>query len=160
MRFVSNVRVLLLRRSSVKPGLGHLVHWQTVQTQIKRRGTRPLIRICTVCLNYSKLRVKWNNLKSPSRTVFPANIQRQWVHQCYQCFHYENTPIQICRTFHLQKVNFSDEKFWYCHISAQNIGCGYSLEPPRRGGSNEYPQSMFLAKIRKNNVYPCKPQFY
>ena len=32
------------------------------------------------------------------------------------------------------------------HISAQNIDCGYSVEPPRRGGSNEYPQSMFLAK--------------
>ena len=46
------------------------------------------------------------------------------------------------------------------HISAQNIDCGYSLEPPRRGGSNEYPQSMFWAEIRKNNVYPCKPQFY
>ena len=29
------------------------------------------------------------------------------------------------------------------HISAQNIDCGYSLEPPRRGGSNEYTQSMF-----------------
>ena len=29
------------------------------------------------------------------------------------------------------------------HISAQNIDCGYSLESPRRGGSNEYPQSMF-----------------
>ena len=28
-------------------------------------------------------------------------------------------------------------------ISAQNIDCGYSLEPPRRGGSNEYTQSMF-----------------
>ena len=28
-------------------------------------------------------------------------------------------------------------------ISAQNIDCGYSLEPPRRGGSNDYPQSMF-----------------
>ena len=28
-------------------------------------------------------------------------------------------------------------------ISAQNIDCGYSLEPPQRGGSNEYPQSMF-----------------
>ena len=25
----------------------------------------------------------------------------------------------------------------------QNIDCGNSLEPPRRGGSNEYPQSMF-----------------
>ena len=30
------------------------------------------------------------------------------------------------------------------HISAQNIDCGYSLEPPSRGGSNEYPQSMFF----------------
>ena len=29
------------------------------------------------------------------------------------------------------------------HISAQNIDCGYSLEPPWRGDSNEYPQSMF-----------------
>ena len=25
----------------------------------------------------------------------------------------------------------------------QNIYCGYSLEPPRRGGSNVYPPSMF-----------------
>ena len=46
------------------------------------------------------------------------------------------------------------------HISAQNIDCGYSLEPPHRGGSNEYPQSMFLSRNNKNNVYPCKPQFY
>ena len=46
------------------------------------------------------------------------------------------------------------------HISAQNINCGYSLEPPHRGGSNEYPQSMFLSRNNKNNVYPCKPQFY
>ena len=33
------------------------------------------------------------------------------------------------------------------HISAQNIDCGYLLEPPRRGGSNECPQSMFWAEI-------------
>ena len=30
------------------------------------------------------------------------------------------------------------------HISAQSIDCGYSLESPRRGGSNEYPQSIFF----------------
>ena len=35
-------------------------------------------------------------------------------------------------------------------IFAQNIDCGYSLEPPRRGGSNEYPQSMFLSRSMKN----------
>ena len=46
------------------------------------------------------------------------------------------------------------------HISAKNIDCGYSLEPPRWGGSNEYPQSMFLSRNKKNNKYPCQPQFY
>ena len=45
-------------------------------------------------------------------------------------------------------------------ISAQNIDCGYSLELPHQGGSNEYPQSMFMCINKKNNVYPCKPQFY
>ena len=48
----------------------------------------------------------------------------------------------------------------FFHISAQNIDCGYSLEPPWWGSSNEYPQSMFLSRNKKNNVYPCKPQFY
>ena len=43
---------------------------------------------------------------------------------------------------------------------AQNVDCEYSLEPPRRSGSNEYPQSMFLSRNNKNNVKPCKPQFY
>ena len=28
----------------------------------------------------------------------------------------------------------------------KNIDFGYTLEPPRRGGSNEYPQSMFLSR--------------
>ena len=44
---------------------------------------------------------------------------------------------------------YSDKSSVIFHISAQNIDCGYSLEPPRRGGSNEYPQSMFWAEIRK-----------
>ena len=56
--------------------------------------------------------------------------------------------------------NFQIKKFNIFLISAQNIDCGYSLKPPRRGGSNEYPQSMFLSRNKKNNVYPCKPQFY
>ena len=33
------------------------------------------------------------------------------------------------------------------HFLLKNIDCGYSLEPPRRGGSNEYPQSVFWAEI-------------
>ena len=46
------------------------------------------------------------------------------------------------------------------HISAQNIDCARSLEPPQRGGSNEYAQPMFLSRNKKSNVYAHKPQFY
>ena len=45
------------------------------------------------------------------------------------------------------------------HVSAQNIDCGYPLEPPRRGGSNEYSQSMFRAEIRKIMYTPVNPSF-
>ena len=55
--------------------------------------------------------------------------------------------------------NFSDKKLWYFHISTQNIDCGYSLEPPRWGGSNEYPQSIFWAEIRKIMYTPVNPNF-
>ena len=44
--------------------------------------------------------------------------------------------------FYIVKLGFTRVYIIFL-ISAQNIDCGYSLEPPRRGGSNEYPQSMF-----------------
>ena len=50
--------------------------------------------------------------------------------------------------------NFQIKNSDILRISAQNVDCGYSLEPPQRGGSNEYPQSMFLSRNKKNNVYP------
>ena len=33
------------------------------------------------------------------------------------------------------------------------------LEQPRRGGSNEYPQSMFWSKNKKNSYTPAYPSF-
>ena len=62
--------------------------------------------------------------------------------------------------FTTKNWKFSDKNSDIFHISAQNRDCGYSLESPCRGGSNEYSQSMFLSRNKKNNVYPCKPQFY
>ena len=63
---------------------------------------------------------------------------------------------------HLQpkKENFQIKNSDIFHISAQNIDCGFSLEPPRRGGSNECPESMFFSKTRKIMYTPCKSQFY
>ena len=75
-------------------------------------------------------------------------------------FHYENTPIEIYRKFHLQKLKIfrkkQQQKNLIFFIFLLKTDCGYSLEPPHRGGSNEYTQSMFLSKNKKNNVNPSK----
>ena len=44
-------------------------------------------------------------------------------------------------------------------IFAQNIDCGYWLEPSRGGGSNEYTQSMFWSKNKKNRYTLANPSF-
>ena len=62
-------------------------------------------------------------------SCFQANTQRR---------HYENTPIHIyIENFTSQNWKISDKNSDVFHITAQNIDCGYSLEPHRRGGSNE-----------------------
>ena len=48
--------------------------------------------------------------------------------------------------FYIVKLGFTGVYIIFL-ISTQNIDCGYSLEPPRGGGSNEYLQSMFWAEI-------------
>ena len=44
--------------------------------------------------------------------------------------------------FYIVKLGFTGVYIIFI-ILLKNIDCGYSLEPPRRGGSNEYPQFMF-----------------
>ena len=44
--------------------------------------------------------------------------------------------------FYMVKLGFTGV-YIILLISAKNIDCGFSLEPPRQGGSNENPQSMF-----------------
>ena len=66
------------------------------------------------------------------------------ISECTFSHHYENTPIQILLKILPPKTEkFQIKNSDIFHISAQNVDCGYSLEPLRRGGSNEYPQSMF-----------------
>ena len=58
--------------------------------------------------------------------------------------HYENLPMQYTEIFSALKIEkFQLKIFDIFLIFAQNIDCGYTLELPRQGGSNEYPQSMF-----------------
>ena len=92
------------------------------------------------------------------KTVEVVPGQQLWP---LSLLHYGKTPIQIYWKFYHQKKGIYFMKNWDIFlISVQKLDCWYSLEPPRRGGSNEYPQSLFLSRNKKNNVYPCKPQFY
>ena len=69
-------------------------------------------------------------------------------------FHYENTPMKYTAIFHgCKNVHFQMKIVNIFLIFAENIDCGYTLEPPQWGGSNEYPQSMFWSKNKKK----CKP---
>ena len=62
----------------------------------------------------------------------------------------KNTPIQIYwKSYNhkkkKKKKKNADKKSDIVHISAQNIDCGYSLEPPRHN-------LRFLSRNKKNNV--------
>ena len=113
-----------------------------------------------------------NDLKVVSRQQLRYQISSHYS-ETESKLYYENTPIQIYWKFYPPKnENFQIKKSNIFLISAQNIDCVYSLESPRRGGSNEYhklhrggsneyPQAMFSAEIRKiMYMYtPVNPSF-
>ena len=63
---------------------------------------------------------------------------------------FDKTPVTKTRLYkyieNLQPKTeiFQIKKSDSFHIPAQNIDYGYSLKPPQRGGSNDYPQSMLF----------------
>ena len=80
------------------------------------------------------------------------------VHACVRVYvslcivqHHENMPIWFWppKTPLLYNKTGVYRGIHYFLFLLKNIDCGYPLEPPRRGGSNEYPQSMFWAEIWK-----------
>ena len=68
--------------------------------------------------------------------------------------------VQYTAIFHgCKNDNFQMKFFDIFLIFPQNIDCEYTLEPPQRGGSNEYPQSMFWSKNKKNMYTRVNPTF-
>ena len=66
---------------------------------------------------------------------------------------------KILKILSPKNENFQIKNSDIFQISAHNTDCGYSLELYRKGSSNEYPQSMFLAEIRKIMYTPINPSF-
>ena len=50
--------------------------------------------------------------------------------------------------FYTVKLGFTGVYIIFPIFFLENIDCRYFLEPPRRGGSNENPQSVLCAEIR------------
>ena len=74
--------------------------------------------------------------------------------------HYVNLPMQYTVISKVvRNKNFQWKIFDIFLIFAPNTDCGYTLEPPRRGGSNEYPQPMFWSKNKKTRYTPAYPSF-
>ena len=82
---------------------------------------------------------------------------------CFRtAFHYENMPVQIYRKISPPITeNFQIKNSESFRISAQNIDCGYSLEPPRFGEAvlTSTHNICFWAEIRKIMYTPVNPSF-
>ena len=103
------------------------------KTEMKQRplSTSKLLRLIWLLFGISKYcLIKWQTVQNITKTYL-----------------YNFDPLKP--HFHIVKLGFTGVYIIFL-LSAQNIDYGYSLEPPRRGGSNEYPQSMFWAEIWKN----------
>ena len=91
-----------------------------------------------------------------------CNIQALYI-QKISCISFplrRHTYSNTLKVYYQKKRKFSDKKNSdIFQISAQNIDCGYSLEPPRRGGSNEYHNLCFSAEITKIVYTPVNPSF-
>ena len=89
-------------------------------------------------------------MHSPTSSVCMARVMHSLRKHAYS---------NILKILPPKTENFQIKNSDLFHISAQNIDCGYSLEPHQRGGSNEYPQSMFLSRIRKIIFTPVNLSF-
>ena len=67
----------------------------------------------------------------------PLSVCFYYIRKTCPCNEYPLKP-----HFYIAKLGYAGVYLIFLFL-IQNIHCGYSLEPPRRGGSNMYPQSMF-----------------
>ena len=105
-----------------------------------RRCRRPL-RIEQILVLWSCIRIKGAvsrqfNLFKPL-VVFKITILRPFL-----CSITKIRLFKYIENFTTKNRKFSDKKPLF-FIFLLKTDYGYSLEPPRRGGSNEYPRSMF-----------------
>ena len=103
---------------------------------------------------------QWNVLfPDKKKHYFELNPSSSWCHIQTIAVHFSKCTHHITKTclynfdplkphFYIVNLGFTGV-FIIFLISAKNTDSGCSLEPPRWGGSNEYPQSIFSAELWK-----------
>ena len=85
-------------------------------------------------------------------TYYTASMEKVFNSSSFLCIHYENMAMQYTEIFSALKIEkFHQKNLDIFHMFAQNIDCGYTLEPVL---TNEYPQSMFWSKNKKKRYTP------
>ena len=123
-----------------------------------------LIRVFTICqLNHYMVVIEYIDERGMSlsngavRRLMLLFAIRAWYNELLSCFFVSVIPITktylynfdpLNHHFYVVKPGFTGYTLFFLSL-LKNIDCGYPLEPPRRGGSNEYQQSMFWAEIWK-----------
>ena len=81
--------------------------------------------------------ISWTYLSEESVVLLASHCPDFHIRKTCPCNVYPLKP-----HFYIEKLGYAGVYLFFLFL-LQNIDCGYSLEPPRRGGSNVYPQSMF-----------------
>ena len=105
------------------------------------RKTSPLssLYICFWIFDYFKTRIPLESGLGDG--CIPANYCAAYITKT--CL-YNFDPLKP--HFHIVKLGFTGYTLFFLFL-LKHIDCGYSLEPPRWGGSNEFHQSVFWAEI-------------
>ena len=81
--------------------------------------------------------------KGDMTIMYPEKKPTHCIRKTCPCHEYPFKP-----HFYIVKLGYAGVYLFFLFL-LQNIDCGYSLESPRRGGSNLYPQSTKIRKISK-----------
>ena len=109
----------------------------------QKTGFDSSCKLETVCIKslilffgkHKKNTINW------SSAVFAHRVKLSFTKLCL----YNIDPLKP--HFYIVKLGFKRCTIYFFLFLLQNIDCGYSLEPPRRGGSNMLSQSMFWPEI-------------
>ena len=86
----------------------------------------------------------WGSSNKYPQSMFLSRNKKNSVYPSLRNHAYSN----ILKILPPKSGSFQIKNSDIFHISAQNIDCGYPLEPPQQGGSNAYHNLCFWAEIK------------